>query len=211
MRGRNTLLSAEAEVWDAAGVYLSGPPGEPPEPAVAVASVGGEVRGYRGRRDFRGPLARILRCTGYRVPVPSGTDCRWSGLHVGYDRYPSARTGTVQHGSTATHTDKGGRAWTQEDGDLHGWTWVDVLPPDGMQEVRSSNLLSSTQIRSIIRTDRTVSTAVKYSNGGPVGRRTCVRISIAPLARAAGKTRISVTARLLSGVPPGRTLVPRDL
>jgi hypothetical protein len=31
-----------------------------------------------------------------------------------------------------------------EDGGLRGWTWVDVLPPDGMQEVRSSNLLSST-------------------------------------------------------------------
>jgi hypothetical protein len=33
-------------------------------------------------------------------------------------------------------------------------------------------------VRSIIRTVRTVSTAAKYSNGGPVGRRTCVRIGI---------------------------------
>ena len=32
------------------------------------------------------------------------------------------------------------------------------------------------QIRSKIRTDRTAGTAVKYRNGGPVGRRTCVRI-----------------------------------
>ena len=52
--------------------------------------------------------------------------------------------GLVQHGSTATRTDRGGRAGTGEDGDLHRWTRVDVLPPDGMQEVRSSNLLSST-------------------------------------------------------------------
>ncbi len=31
-------------------------------------------------------------------------------------------------------------------------------------------------VRSIIRTDRTGSTAAKYRNGGPVGHRTCVRI-----------------------------------
>ena len=50
----------------------------------------------------------------------------------------------VQHGSTATHPDAGGRAGTREDGDLHGWTRVDVLPPDGMQEVSGSSPLSST-------------------------------------------------------------------
>ena len=50
----------------------------------------------------------------------------------------------VQQQSTATHTDGGGRAGTGEDGDLQGWTWVDVLPPDGMQEVSGSSPLSST-------------------------------------------------------------------
>jgi hypothetical protein len=25
----------------------------------------------------------------------------------------------------------------REDGDLQGWTWVDVLPPDGMQEIHA--------------------------------------------------------------------------
>jgi hypothetical protein len=50
----------------------------------------------------------------------------------------------VQHGSTATHPDAGGRAGTREDDDLHGWTRVDVLPPDGMQEVSGSSPLSST-------------------------------------------------------------------
>jgi hypothetical protein len=55
-----------------------------------------------------------------------------------------AEAGTVQQRSTATYRDSGGLAGTRRDGDLRGWTWVDVLPSDGMQEVRSSNLLSST-------------------------------------------------------------------
>jgi hypothetical protein len=70
--------------------------------------------------------------------------CGWSGLHIGYDWCPSVGTGPVQHGSTATHPDAGALVGTWEDGDLRGWTRVDVLPPDGMQGVRSSNLLSST-------------------------------------------------------------------
>ena len=59
----------------------------------------------------------------------------------------SARMGAVQHESTATHTDGGGRGGTREDGDLRGWTCVDVLPPDGMQEVSGSSPLSSTRSR----------------------------------------------------------------
>jgi hypothetical protein len=70
--------------------------------------------------------------------------CRWSRPSYRAGTDPLRGTGAVQHGSTATHTDRGGRAGTQEDGDLRGWTRVDVLPPDGRQEVRSSNLLSST-------------------------------------------------------------------
>ena len=65
-------------------------------------------------------------------------------------------TDAVQQESTATHTDRGGRAGTQEDSDLRGWTRVDVLPPDGMQEVRSSNLLSSTVFRVCIRLQVTI-------------------------------------------------------
>ena len=42
---------------------------------------------------------------------------------------PTARMAAVQHGSTATHPDAGGLAGTREDGDLHGGTRVDVLPP----------------------------------------------------------------------------------
>ena len=41
---------------------------------------------------------------------------------------------------------------TSWDGDLRLYTLVDGLPLDGMQEVRSSNLLSSTQVKNVIRT-----------------------------------------------------------
>jgi hypothetical protein len=78
--------------------------------------------------------------------------CRWSGLQFGRSGVPLGTDGAVQHGSTATHPDAGGLAGTQEDGDLHGWTPVDVLPPDGMQEVSGSSPLSSTQVRYRIRT-----------------------------------------------------------
>jgi hypothetical protein len=39
---------------------------------------------------------------------------------------------------------RGRTCGTREDGDLRGWTRVDVLPPDGMQEVSGSSPLSST-------------------------------------------------------------------
>jgi hypothetical protein len=44
-----------------------------------------------------------------------------------------------------------GRVGTREDGDLHRDTRVDVLPPDGMQEVSGWSPLSSTQFMEIIR------------------------------------------------------------
>ena len=63
----------------------------------------------------------------------------------------------------------------REDGDLRVWTRVDVLPPDGMQEVSGSSPLSSTgQMPNSNRSNR--STAGKYSNGGRLGRPSCVRI-----------------------------------
>jgi hypothetical protein len=55
--------------------------------------------------------------------------------------------GRVQHGSTATCADLEGHARTLWDGDLRLCTAVDGLPADGMQEVRSSNLRSSTRSR----------------------------------------------------------------
>src|ERR1039458_9682116 len=44
----------------------------------------------------------------------------------------------VQHGSTATHPDAGGLAGTREDGDLHGWTRVDVAAPSERGRTRVS-------------------------------------------------------------------------
>ena len=55
-----------------------------------------------------------------------------------------ARMAAVQQESTATGADADGLAGTREDGDLRVWTRVDVLPPDGMQEVSGSSPLSST-------------------------------------------------------------------
>ncbi len=49
----------------------------------------------------------------------------------------------VPQKSTATRTDASGLWWTAWDGGLRGWTGVDVLPVDGMQEARGSSPLSS--------------------------------------------------------------------
>ena len=54
--------------------------------------------------------------------------------------------GSVQLESTATRPDDPGSRVTPGDDDLRGWTRVDVLPADGMQEIRGSNPLSSTSV-----------------------------------------------------------------
>jgi hypothetical protein len=108
--------------------------------SAAWAGSGGEVAQRRGA----GCSACLIGCT------PNGAPVTWrSGLTL--VRAPSGATtrapggmAPVQHGSTATHRDAGGLAGTREDGDLRGWTRVDVLPPDGMQEVSGSSPLSST-------------------------------------------------------------------
>jgi hypothetical protein len=57
----------------------------------------------------------------------------------------------VRHESTATGLDAGGLVWTRWDGDLQGWTGVDVLPLDGMQKVRGPNPRSSTHAKFQVR------------------------------------------------------------
>jgi hypothetical protein len=76
---------------------------------------------------------------------------------------------------------------TWEDGDLHGWTRVDVLPPDGMQEVSGSSPLSSTgQKRSSNKSNSEYSRKVQQRRpGGPP--HVCSDRYL-PLARAAGRT-----------------------
>jgi hypothetical protein len=76
----------------------------------------------------------------------------WSGVHWEPDRagWP------VQQESTATGADLTGQAHTSWDGDLHRRTSVDVLPVDGMQEVRGSNPRSSTFFRICVRPKVTI-------------------------------------------------------
>jgi hypothetical protein len=83
--------------------------------------------------------------------------------------------------------DGGGRAGTQEDDGLHRWTRVDVLPPDGRQEVRSSNLLSPTgQKQNSNRSNSEYSSKVQQRR--PLGPPCVCSDRYVPLARAAGKT-----------------------
>ena len=64
----------------------------------------------------------------------------WSGAHW----EPDQPGWPAQQESTATGADLTGLVRTSWDGDLHRRTAVDVLPADGMQEVRGSNPRSST-------------------------------------------------------------------
>ena len=127
---------------------LWGCPAMPGEPLVGSASLtvaglpgpGGGVRAP----NFSGLLSRIGGCAGQHVPVACDAALTLVRPSSRLGRRSRQRWGTVQQKSTATHPDAGGRAGTREDGDLHGWTRVDVLPPDGMQEVSGSSPLSST-------------------------------------------------------------------
>jgi hypothetical protein len=122
-------------------------------PRVRLSCLGwewGRGCGRVARARLWGLLDRMH--TGGRICYLVYKGWRWSGLHLRPRLVPPARMAAIQHGSTATHPDAGGLAGTREDGDLHGWTRVDVLPPDGMQEVSGSSPLSSTQVRRRIRT-----------------------------------------------------------
>ena len=81
------------------------------------------------------------------IAVEFWGDYDWSGADWELDRpgWP------VQQESTATGADLTGPVRTLWDGDLHRCTAVDVLPVDGMQEVRGSNPLSSTVFRVWVR------------------------------------------------------------
>jgi Sigma-70 region 2 len=96
--------------------------------------------------EWRGPTSRacLTGCTPEGASVTRRRGLTLVRASSGATTGGAARMGAVQHGSTATHPDAGGLAGTREDGDLHGWTRVDVLPPDGMQEVSGSSPLSST-------------------------------------------------------------------
>jgi hypothetical protein len=86
-------------------------------------------------------------------PIATGSPERAAELP-----YPGEHTpgnggggGSVQHESTATGTDLEGRGYTLRDGDLGGWTWVDVVPVVCKQGVRVLVPLAPL-VRDIIRT-----------------------------------------------------------
>jgi hypothetical protein len=79
---------------------------------------------------------------------------------------------------TRTRADVRGRERTVTRTDGRGWTCCRQMAcKRSAVRARLAPL-----VRSEIRTDRTGSTAAKYSNGGRVGRRTCVRIGHLPPA-----------------------------
>ena len=131
---RRTFISAEAEIAVQPSVC----------PAVRLSASQATAWAGVGRLARAASGACLTGCT------PEGASVTWPrGLTLVRASSGAATGGAalieaVQHESTATHPDRGGRAGTREDGDLRGWTQVDVLPPDGMQEVSGSSPLSST-------------------------------------------------------------------
>jgi hypothetical protein len=113
----------------------------------------------------------------------------------------------VQHGSTATHLDAGGLAGTRKDGDLHGWTRVDVLPPDGMQEVSGSSPLSSTgQKPNSNESNSEYSSKVQQRRPG--GPPYVCSDRAPPLPGAAGRTPGPGAESALASLSPGQIPVP---
>ena len=104
---------------------------------------------------------------------------RWSGLDPRHDR--GSRRGRQRYSTevqqlTRTRGDLRGRRRTVTCTDGRGWTCCRQMACK-RSAVRAR---LAPQVRSEIRTNRTASTAGKYSNGGRLDRRTCVRIGDLP-------------------------------
>jgi hypothetical protein len=84
----------------------------------------------------------VLGVSGCYAPAGSAVQVQQRVRATGTDA--DGKPGKVQHESTATGTDLEGRGYTLGDGDLRGWTWVDVVPVVCKQGVRGSSPLSST-------------------------------------------------------------------
>ena len=106
--------------------------------------------------------------------------------------------------STATGLDSGGTdadvLRTVTCGDGRGWTCCRQMAcKRSAVRARLAPL-----VRSVIRTNRTASTAGKYSNGGRVGRRTCVRIGHLPRLGLLAGHRVPGAEPALASLSPGQ-------
>ena len=138
----------------------------------------------------------------YRVGAGQGFiwDHGWCPRR-GWQRYS---TEVQQHAGTRVAAQGRGRMVTCGDG--RGWTCCRQMACKG-SGVRIS---LAPLARSVIGTDRTASTAAKYRNGGPVGRRMCVRIGQLPPAELLADQRVPDGAAALSGPSAGITPFPRS-
>ena len=97
--------------------------------------------GVRLRGSGEGPasVASLTTCPPEGAPV---TWCAGLALVGGIIWDTTGAPGGESSGTGGKYRNWCGRGRTcgdAEDGDLHGWTRVDVLPPDGMQEVSGSS------------------------------------------------------------------------
>ena len=193
MRHRNVRYSAKSDIIGCGAQRRAGDVASACccSSNLAAGDCGGEGRACaRSVGGFRDADVRTLG----QVPGPVGYAALafvqghgWSPACLACDRFAGLVRAGVQQESTATGADAGGRAGTREDGDLHGWTRVDVLPPDGMQEVSGSSPLSSTgQIRNSNKSNSEYSSKVpqRRPDGPPY---VCSDRMPAP-ARAAGRS-----------------------
>jgi hypothetical protein len=168
--------------------------------------------------EWRGPTSRacLTGCT------PEGASVTWrrgltlvrasSGATTGGAARMERYSTEVQQ-LTRTRADSRGRGRTVTCRDGRGWTCCRQMAcKRSAVRARLAPLVSGE-----IRTNRTAGTAAKYSNGGRVGRRTCVRIGYFPgwglLARrwlpGAGQpvtwanTRLIGSVTLVTWPPPG--------
>jgi hypothetical protein len=146
MRSGNARYSAEAVVvGKSSQVCLASSAGESPGTGscrrLAGPGVGERLREWR-EPGLPGLVDQIRGALGSTYLEPGVRELPLVRPASELGRVCLAGMAAVQQESTATGADAGGRARTREDGDLHRWTRVDVLPPDGMQEVSGSSPLS---------------------------------------------------------------------
>ena len=146
--------------------------------------------------------------------APSGTHLwRYTGLPL-VQAFISGRNGSPLRDRVRYSTEVPQRTWTEVAapgrrrtvtcGDGRGWTCCRQMACK-----RSGVRISlAPLVRSIIRTDRTASTAAKYRNGGPMGRRTCVRIGMFHWRGLLARPRILAAAPLPPRALPGQFSFP---